>query len=146
MSKKKKKKKKKNRHKHTLRINSDKTGNAEDWWAGKGREVWGAAKSRQSCPTLCDPIDGSPPGENTGMGSLSSSPGDLPGKNTGVGCHFCLQIYLHKQPLFPKLESLRCGVEFVKMSFLLYVPFKICQTLKEDIINASNIQRPSYHY
>ena len=21
-----------------------------------------AAKSRQSCPTLCDPIDGSPPG------------------------------------------------------------------------------------
>ena len=33
-----------------------------------------AAKSLQSCPTLCDPIDGSPPG-----------------KNTGVGCHFLLQ-------------------------------------------------------
>ena len=23
-----------------------------------------AAKSRQSCPTLCDPIDGSPPGSS----------------------------------------------------------------------------------
>ena len=26
------------------------------------RVVAAAAKSRQSCPTLCDPIDGSPPG------------------------------------------------------------------------------------
>ena len=41
-----------------------------------------AAKSRQLCPTLCDPIDGSPPG---------SCPWDSPGKNTGVGCHFLLQ-------------------------------------------------------
>ena len=40
-----------------------------------------AAKSLQSCPTLCDPIDGSPPG----------STWDFPGKNTGVGCHFPLQ-------------------------------------------------------
>ena len=40
------------------------------------------AKSLQSCPTLCDPIDGSPPGSP----SL-----DSPGKNTGVGCHFRLQ-------------------------------------------------------
>ena len=42
-----------------------------------------AAKSRQSCPTLCDPIDGSPPG--------SPRPWDSPGKNTGVGCQFLLQ-------------------------------------------------------
>ena len=41
------------------------------------------AKSLQSCPTLCDPIDGSPPG--------SPCPWDSPGKNTGVGCHFLLQ-------------------------------------------------------
>ena len=41
-----------------------------------------AAKSRQSCPTLCDPIDRSPPG---------SCPWDPPGKNTGVGCHVLLQ-------------------------------------------------------
>ena len=41
-----------------------------------------AAKSLQSCLTLCDPMDGSPPG---------SHPWDSPGKNTGVGCHFFLQ-------------------------------------------------------
>ena len=34
----------------------------------------------QSCLTLCDPIDCSPPG--------SPVHGDSPGKNTGVGCHF----------------------------------------------------------
>ena len=42
-----------------------------------------AAKSLQSCPTLCDPIDGSPSG--------SSVRGILQAKNTGVGCHFLLQ-------------------------------------------------------
>ena len=43
-----------------------------------------AAKSLQSCPTLCDPIDGSPPGSAVpGIHSL--------GKNSGVGCHFLLQ-------------------------------------------------------
>ena len=42
-----------------------------------------AAKLLQSCLTLCDPIDGSPPG--------TPSPWDSPGKNTGVGCHFLLQ-------------------------------------------------------
>ena len=41
-----------------------------------------AAKSLQSCRTLCDPRDGSPPG--------SPVPWDSPGKNTGVGCHFFL--------------------------------------------------------
>ena len=38
-----------------------------------------AAKSLQSCLTLCDPVDG------------RESPWDSPGKNTGVGCHFLLQ-------------------------------------------------------
>ena len=41
------------------------------------------AKSLQSCLTLCDPIDGSPP-------SRLPCPWDSPGKNTGVGCHFLL--------------------------------------------------------
>ena len=42
-----------------------------------------AAKSLQLCLTLCDPIDGSPPG--------SPCPWDSPGRNTGVGCYFLLQ-------------------------------------------------------
>ena len=33
----------------------------------------------QSCPTLCDPMDYSPPG--------SSLHGDSPGRNTGMGYH-----------------------------------------------------------
>ena len=44
-----------------------------------------AAKSLQSCPTLCDPIDGSPPGSPV-------RPWDSQGKNTGVGCNFLLQL------------------------------------------------------
>ena len=43
------------------------------------RDAAAAAKSLRSCPTLCDPIDGSPPG----------SPG--PWGEQGVGCHFLLQ-------------------------------------------------------
>ena len=42
-----------------------------------------AAKSLQSCLTLCYPIDGSP--------TRLPRPWDSPGKNTGVGCHFLLQ-------------------------------------------------------
>ena len=44
-----------------------------------------AAKSFQSCPTLCDPIDGWQP-------TRLPRPWDSPGKNTGVGCHFLLQF------------------------------------------------------
>ena len=40
------------------------------------------AKSLQLCLTLCDPIDGSPPG--------SPIPGSLKAR-TRVGCHFLLQ-------------------------------------------------------
>ena len=46
------------------------------------RAAAAAAKSHQLCLTLCDPIDGGPPG---------SPPWDSPGKHTGVGCHFLLQ-------------------------------------------------------
>ena len=42
-----------------------------------------AAKSLQSCLTLCDPRDGSPPRLPCAW--------DSPGKNTGVGCLFLLQ-------------------------------------------------------
>ena len=78
-----------------------------------------AAKSLQSCPTLCDPIDGRPPGSPVpgilqartlewvaisfcSVMSDSSWPHglqptrllhlwDFPGKSTGVGCHRLLQ-------------------------------------------------------
>ena len=42
-----------------------------------------AAKSLQSCPTLCDP--------NRRQPTRLPRPLDSPGKNTGVGCHFLLQ-------------------------------------------------------
>ena len=66
-----------------------------------------AAKSLQSCPTLCDPRDGSPPG---------SRPWDSPGKNTGVGCHFLLQCIKMKSDrevaqLCPTLsDPMDCGL------------------------------------
>ena len=77
-----------------------------------------AAKSLQLCPTLCDPIDSSPPG-SPAPGILQARtlewvaisfsnawksqphglqpsrllrPWDLPGKSTGVGCHCLLQF------------------------------------------------------
>ena len=53
----------------------------------------------QSCPTLCDPIDSSPPG--------SSVHGDSPGKNTGMGCHFLLQGIFPTQGLNPGLPCCR---------------------------------------
>ena len=52
------------------------------------------AKSLQSCLTLCDPIDGSPPGSPPAHHATLSTtlrPWDSPSKNTGVGCHFLLQ-------------------------------------------------------
>ena len=42
-----------------------------------------AAKSLQSCPTLCDP--------HRQQLTRLPCPWDSPGKNTGVGCHFLLQ-------------------------------------------------------
>ena len=53
----------------------------------------------QSCPTLCDPMDCSPPG--------SSVHGDSPGKNTGVGCHALLQGIFPTQGLKPRSPALQ---------------------------------------
>ena len=64
-------------------------------WTGRiKRKLWSvsslsykdaaaAAKSLQSCPTLCNPIRWQP--------MRLPCPWDSPGKNTGVGCHFLLQ-------------------------------------------------------
>ena len=53
----------------------------------------------QSCPTLCSPMDCSPPG--------SSVHGDSPGKNTGVGCHALLQAIFPTQGSNPGLPNCR---------------------------------------
>ena len=50
-----------------------------NWETGIDVSCAAAAKSLQSCPTLCDPRDGS---------HQAPLPWDSPGKNTGVGCHF----------------------------------------------------------
>ena len=53
----------------------------------------------QSCPTLCDAMDCSPPG--------SSVHGGSPGKNTGVGCHALLQGIFPTQGSNPGLPYCR---------------------------------------
>ena len=55
-------------------------------------------KLLQSCPTLCNPMDCSPPG--------SSGPWDSPGKNTCVDCHALLQGTFPTQGLNPCLLQL----------------------------------------
>ena len=56
------------------------------------------AKSLQSCQTLCDPMDCSPPG--------SSVHGDFLGKDTAGGCHVLLQEIFPTQGLNPCLLHL----------------------------------------
>ena len=60
-----------------------------------------AAKSRQSCPTLCDPTDGGPPG---------SCSWDSPGKNTGVGCPFLLQCMKVKSESEVEHETIKTTI------------------------------------
>ena len=55
-------------------------------WVKQGADTEGlgqASSVAQSCPTLCNPLDCSPPG--------SSVHGDSPGRNAGVGCPVLLQ-------------------------------------------------------
>ena len=53
----------------------------------------------QSCLTLCNPMDCSPPG--------SSVHGDSPGKNTGVVCHALLQGNLPNSGIKPRSPALQ---------------------------------------
>ena len=53
----------------------------------------------RSCPTLCDPVDCSPPG--------SFVSGNSPGRYTGVGCHALLQGILPTQGSNPGLPHCR---------------------------------------
>ena len=55
----------------------------------------------QPCPTLCDPMDCSPP--------VFLCPWDFPGKNTGVGWHALLQGVVPPQGLNPLLLHWQVG-------------------------------------
>ena len=59
------------------------------------------AKLLQSCLTLCDPMDYSPPG--------TSVHGDSPGKNTGVGYYALLQGIFSTQGLNLRLLHWQVG-------------------------------------
>ena len=72
------------------------------WQAGSlPRTIWEAQSAlvTHSRPTLCDPINCSPPD--------SSVHGDSPGKNTGVGCHGLLQGIFPTQGSDPGLLHCR---------------------------------------
>ena len=70
-----------------------------------------AAKSLQSCPTLCEPVNCSPPG--------SSAHRDSPGKNAGVGCHALLQWIFPSQGSNPGL--LHCTRILYHLSHILSI-------------------------
>ena len=53
-----------------------------------------------SQPTLCDPMDCSPPGSSVHVNPLW----DSPGKNTGMGCHALLQEVFLTQGVNPCLS------------------------------------------
>ena len=61
----------------------------------------------QSCPTLCDPMDCSPPG---------SVHGGSAGKNTAVGCHALLQGIFSTQGSNPGLPHCR----WILYSFIIW--------------------------
>ena len=70
---------------------------------GKGNAA-AATKSPQSCPTLCNPIDGSPPG--------STIPGILPARTLELGRHFLLHCVKLKVNFF--LKTLHNCISFAK--------------------------------
>ena len=78
------------------------------------------AKSFQSCPTLCDSMDCSPPG---------SSVYGILGKSTGVGCHFFLQIGLRLYIICPWF------VYFVTAGLYLLIPFTYLASFPPAIPN-----------
>ena len=71
------------------------------------------AKSLQSCPTLCDPMDCSPPGSSVHGVSL--------GKNIGAGCHALLQGIF---PTQGSNSSLLCLLHWQECSLPLAPPGK----------------------
>ena len=79
------------------------------------------AKSLQSCPTLCNPIDCNP------LGSLC--PCDSPGNNTGAGCHF--QVIFLTQGSNPCLTfPALAGGDFTTSALAYYMFLKMQYVLE----------------
>ena len=133
---------------HFLKYNQNTLGSADGHYKAKWYSLLvlcpaaaAAAKSRQLCPTRCNPIDGSPPGSpvpgilqartlewvaiSFSKGVVSNSlrphglqptrflcPWDFPGKSTGVGCHRLLWC-----PNEYLILILECGIS-VKLSII----------------------------
>ena len=76
----------------------------------------------QLCPTLCDPMDCSPPG--------SSVHGESPGKNSGVGCHALLPRIFPTQGSNP---SLFCLLHWQVGS----LPLVCCAVLGHSVVSDS---------
>ena len=62
-------------------------------------DLYSEVNATQSCLTLCNPTDCSPPG--------SSVHGDSPGKSSGMGCHALLQEIFPNQGSNPGLPHCR---------------------------------------
>ena len=81
----------------------------------------------QSCLTLCNPMDCSPPG--------SSVCGDSPGKNTGLGCHALLRGILPTQGSNPGL--LQCRWILYQLSYPGSPPSSVSQFLLPNSVPLS---------
>ena len=75
--------------------------NEERDWKLKVSRISLSCLVAQSCPTLCDPMNWSPPG--------CSVCGDSSGKNTGVGCYVFLQGIFPTQSLKSDLLHWQAG-------------------------------------
>ena len=87
----------------------------------------------QSCLTLCDPMNCSPPGSSRG-------PWDLPGKDTAMGCHFLLQGIFQTQESNPGL--LHCRQILSQLSYK-GSPIELLSLEKPELIARSRVAKIS---
>ena len=87
------------------------------------------AKSLQSCPAICDPMDHSLPG--------FSVHGDSPGKNTGVSCHALFQGACPTQGSNPCLTFPVLAGRFTTTSI-----WKACGKVCKPLIQAVTYEKP----
>ena len=106
------------------------------------------AKSLQSCPTLCDPVDcslpassvhGDSPGKNTGVGF--PPPGDLP--NTGIKPVFLIFPALASR-FFTTSTTWEIQVFSYTMTTENYMKFKVSMSINEVLLKHNYIHLLTY--